>query len=113
MSSISASMFLPSISSRWSKSAKPDLLLLSCLYTVTMHAMEDTIISLRKAGLKGKVKTIVGGAPITQEFADQIGADGFGVDAVDGVKKAMGVDGTKESLSKSAVAGKKVCLKDW
>ena len=70
------------------KSAKPDLLLLSCLYTVTMHAMEDTIISLRKAGLKGKVKTIVGGAPITQEFADQIGADGFGVDAVDGVKKA-------------------------
>jgi 5-methyltetrahydrofolate--homocysteine methyltransferase len=70
------------------KSAKPDLLLLSCLYTVTMHAMEDTIISLRKAGLKGKVKTIIGGAPITQEFADQIGADGFGVDAVDGVKKA-------------------------
>ncbi len=70
------------------KSAKPDLLLLSCLYTVTMHAMEDTIISLRKAGLKGKVRTIIGGAPITQDFADQIGADGFGVDAVDGVKKA-------------------------
>jgi 5-methyltetrahydrofolate--homocysteine methyltransferase len=67
---------------------KPDLLLLSCLYTVTMHAMEDTVIALKKAGLKGRVKTIVGGAPITQEFADSIGADGFGVDAVEGVKKA-------------------------
>jgi 5-methyltetrahydrofolate--homocysteine methyltransferase len=70
------------------KCEKPDLLLLSCLYTVTMHAMEDTIIALRKAGLKRKVRTLVGGAPITQEFADHIGADGFGVDAVDGVKKA-------------------------
>ncbi len=67
---------------------KPDLLLLSCLYTVTMHAMEDTVIALKKAGLKGRVKTIVGGAPITQEFADSIGADGFGADAVEGVKKA-------------------------
>jgi 5-methyltetrahydrofolate--homocysteine methyltransferase len=67
---------------------KPDLLLLSCLYTVTMHAMEDTVIALKKAGLKGRVKTIVGGAPITQEFADSIGADGFGVDAIEGVKKA-------------------------
>jgi 5-methyltetrahydrofolate--homocysteine methyltransferase len=67
---------------------KPDLLLLSCLYTVTMHAMEDTVIALKKAGLKGRVKTIVGGAPITQEFADSIGADGFGVDAVEGVKRA-------------------------
>lgn len=70
------------------KCEKPDLLLLSCLYTVTMHAMEDTIIALRKAGVKGKVKTIVGGAPITSEFADHIGADGFGADAVEGVKKA-------------------------
>ena len=70
------------------KCENPDLLLLSCLYTVTMHAMEDTIIALRKAGLKRKVRTLVGGAPITQEFADNIGADGFGVDAVDGVQKA-------------------------
>jgi 5-methyltetrahydrofolate--homocysteine methyltransferase len=67
---------------------KPNLLLLSCLYTVTMHSMEDTLIALEKAGLKDRVKTIVGGAPITQEFAASIGADGFGMDAVDGVKKA-------------------------
>jgi 5-methyltetrahydrofolate--homocysteine methyltransferase len=67
---------------------KPDLLLLSCLYTVTMHSMEDTLIALKKAGLKEKVKTLVGGAPITREFANSIGADGFGIDAVDGVKRA-------------------------
>lgn len=67
---------------------RPDLLLLSCLYTVTMHAMEDTVIALRKAGLKGKLKILVGGAPITPEFARQIGADGYGADAVDGVRKA-------------------------
>lgn len=70
------------------KKEKANLLLLSCLYTVTMHAMEDTVIALQKAGMKGKVKTIIGGAPITQEFADSIGADGFGMDAIEGVKKA-------------------------
>ena len=70
------------------KQEKPDLLLLSCLYTVTMHAVEDTVIALRRAGLKGKVKTLIGGAPITGEFARSIGADGYGADAVDGVKRA-------------------------
>ncbi|MHB8769959.1 MAG: cobalamin B12-binding domain-containing protein [Syntrophales bacterium] len=70
------------------KKEKPDLLLLSCLYTVTMHSMEDTIIALKKAGLKGRVKILVGGAPITKGFADSIGADEFGMDAMDGVKKA-------------------------
>jgi 5-methyltetrahydrofolate--homocysteine methyltransferase len=70
------------------KKEKADLLMLSCLYTVTMHSMEDTIIAMKKAGLKGKVKTIVGGSPITQAFADSIGADAFGKDAMDGVQKA-------------------------
>ena len=70
------------------KKEKPDLLLLSCLYTLTMHSMEDTIIVLKKAGLKGQVKILVGGAPITKEFADSIGADEFGIDATDGVRKA-------------------------
>ena len=73
---------------RMVKKEKPDLLLLSCLYTVTMHSMEDTIIALMKSGLKERVKILVGGAPITLEFANSIGADGFGVDAVDGVKVA-------------------------
>ena len=44
------------------KREKPDLLLLSCLYTVTMHSMEDTIIALKKAGLKERVKILVGGS---------------------------------------------------
>lgn len=70
------------------KKEKPDLLLLSCLYTLTMHSMEDTIIALKKAKIKGDVITLVGGAPVTKEFADSIGADGFGIDAMDGVKKA-------------------------
>ena len=70
------------------KKEKPDLLLLSCLYTVTMHSMEDTLIALKKAGLKEKVKTLIGGAPITLEFANSIGADGVGLDAVDGVSRA-------------------------
>ncbi len=78
----------PEIFIRTIKKEKAHLLLLSCLYTVTMHAMEDTVIALKKAGLKGKVKTIIGGAPITQEFADSIGADGFGMDAMEGVEKA-------------------------
>lgn len=70
------------------KQEKADLLLLSCLYTVTMHSMEDTLLALRRAGLRGRVKTLIGGAPITREFADAIGADGYGLDALDGVKKA-------------------------
>jgi len=70
------------------RSEKPDLLLLSCLYTVTMHAMEDTIIALRKAGLKNRLKIVVGGAPITREFAEHIGADGYGADAIDGVRES-------------------------
>ncbi|RJQ56402.1 MAG: cobalamin-binding protein [Desulfobacteraceae bacterium] len=81
------------------KREKPDILILSCLYTLTMHSVEDTIIALQKAGLKGKVKTLIGGAPITQKFADSIGADGFGIDAVDGVKKAaelLNLQGTSE-----------------
>jgi 5-methyltetrahydrofolate--homocysteine methyltransferase len=84
---------------------KPDLLLLSCLYTLTMHAMEDTIIALKKAGLKGSVQTLVGGAPITQEFADSIGADGFGCDVMDGVKKAKSLlAGRKEETKRDGFA---------
>jgi 5-methyltetrahydrofolate--homocysteine methyltransferase len=83
------------------KKEKPDLLLLSCLYTLTMHSMEDTIIALKKAGLKGQVKILVGGAPITKEFADSIGADEFGIDAMDGVKKVKGLlAGTKGGRKK-------------
>ncbi len=54
---------------------------LSALLTVTMPAMKTTITALDAAGLHGKVKVMVGGAPVTQHYADQIGADGFGENA--------------------------------
>lgn len=60
---------------------KPDVLGLSALLTTTMLVMKDTIELLRKEGLRDKVKIIVGGAPVTQEFSDEIGADGWAPDA--------------------------------
>ena len=53
---------------------------LSALLTTTMPAMRDTVKALREADLPG-VKVLVGGAPITQVFADEIGADGYAADA--------------------------------
>ncbi len=60
---------------------------LSALLTVTMPAQEQTIQALKAAGLRDKVKVAIGGAPVTQSFADQIGADCFAVDAADAVRK--------------------------
>lgn len=51
---------------------------LSALLTVTMPSMKSTIEALREAGVRDQVKVFVGGAPVTQQFADQIGADGYG-----------------------------------
>ncbi len=63
------------------RTAHPDLLALSALLTTTMPSMQVTISALEKAGLRGKVKVIVGGAPLTEKYAQQIGADGFAPDA--------------------------------
>jgi len=65
-----------------------DILGLSALLTITMPAMDDVIKALKAAGLRNKVKVMVGGAPITQSFADQIGADAYAKDAVEAAKKA-------------------------
>ena len=62
------------------KKEKPDILALSALLTSTMGGMEETIKALNEAGLRNSVKVIVGGAPISQEYADSIGADGYGAD---------------------------------
>ena len=61
---------------------------LSALLTTTMVSMKEVLEALDAAGLKGKVKTMVGGAPVTQEYADQIGADGYAPDAASAVEKA-------------------------
>ena len=58
-----------------------DLVALSALLTTTMPWMATVVEALKKAGLHGQVKVLIGGAPITQAFADQIGADGFASDA--------------------------------
>lgn len=65
-----------------------DIVGLSALLTMTMPAMEGTAKALEEAGLRNKVKLMIGGAPITREFADRIGADAFGKDAWDAVAKA-------------------------
>ena len=67
---------------------KPQLLLLSALLTTTMLAQRETIEALKAAGLRGEVKVMVGGAPVTQEWADEIGADGFAEDAIEAVAVA-------------------------
>jgi 5-methyltetrahydrofolate--homocysteine methyltransferase len=60
---------------------KPNVVGLSALLTTTMLAMKDTIEVLKEEGLRDSVKVIVGGAPVTQDFADEIGADGWAPDA--------------------------------
>ena len=54
-----------------------NLVALSALLTTTMPSIKTVIDKLKEVGLRDKVKVIVGGAPVTQEFADQIGADGY------------------------------------
>jgi len=60
---------------------QPRFVLMSALLTLTMSMMEETIKTLKQAGLREKVKIGVGGAPLTQSFADRIGADFYGKDA--------------------------------
>lgn len=63
------------------KEHKPQIVGMSALLTTTMLQMKETIDVLEKEGLRGSVKVIIGGAPVTQSFADQIGADGYASDA--------------------------------
>ena len=66
----------------------PDLVCLSALLTTTMMAQKDTIAALVNAGVRDKVKIMVGGAPVTQAFADEIGADGYASDAASAAQVA-------------------------
>jgi methanogenic corrinoid protein MtbC1 len=62
---------------------------ISALLTTTMPAVKETINALVAAGVRGQVKVMVGGAPITQAFVDSIGADGFAADAATAASKAI------------------------
>jgi len=72
-----------------------DVLGLSALLTTTMPSMKATVEALQEAGIREQVKVIIGGAPVTQKYADEIGADGYGRDAAAAanlVKSLMGVE---------------------
>ena len=80
---ISSSKFIESV-----KIEKPDILCLSALLTTTMTNMRGVIEALQQAGIRDQVKVMVGGAPVNQLFADQIGADGYSGNANEAVLKA-------------------------
>jgi 5-methyltetrahydrofolate--homocysteine methyltransferase len=63
------------------KDTNASILALSALLTVTMPSMKTTIEALKAAGIREKVKVMIGGAPVTQEFANEIGADGYSENA--------------------------------
>ena len=66
---------------------KADVIGASALLTATMRKQAEIIQELNEQGIRGDYKVIVGGAPLTQQFADSVGADAYGRDASDGVKK--------------------------
>ena len=70
--------------------ANPDTKIIGCsaLLTTTMPALKETVALLNEAPFRSKVKVMVGGAPITQEFADEIGADAYTEDAASCAKRA-------------------------
>jgi len=75
------------------KKEQPDIVGMSALLTTTMRAMGHTIKALEEAGLRDKVRIMVGGAPVTSDFAQQIGADGYASNApaaADLAKKFVG-----------------------
>jgi 5-methyltetrahydrofolate--homocysteine methyltransferase len=70
---------------------RPSVVGLSALLTTTMRQMRQTLEELRRAGVMDGVKTMIGGAPVTQDFADTIGADGYAPDAAAALARAKGL----------------------
>jgi 5-methyltetrahydrofolate--homocysteine methyltransferase len=77
------------------KSHNPQILGMSALLTTTMVEMRRVIETLKEAGLRDRVRILVGGAPVTQEYADEIGADGYAPNASLAVEKAKELLGLK------------------
>ncbi len=68
---------------------RPDILAMSALLSSTMHNMGTVIKRLEESGLRKDIKIIVGGAPVNREFAEKVGADEYGKDAVEGTRKCL------------------------
>lgn len=84
---VSPEKFIESVKER-----NANIIAMSALLTTTMPAMRSTIEALKQAGVRDQVKVLIGGAPITQKYADEIGADGYSENAVGAValaKKAV------------------------
>ncbi len=75
------------------KTHKPDILGLGAYMTTTMLEMKELIRELRDRGLRNGVQVMVGGVPTSQEFAQEIGADAWGKDALDALEKALSITG--------------------
>ncbi|MCK4272205.1 cobalamin-dependent protein, partial [bacterium] len=79
---VSADKFVAAV-----KEHRPKIVGMSALLTVTMVGMKSVLDSIESQGLRQDVIALVGGAPVTQKFADEIGADGYAHDAVSAVSK--------------------------
>jgi len=75
------------------KTYNAQVVAMSALLTTTMTSMETTINAIREAGLRNKVKIMIGGAPVSQQFSDKIGADGYSDNANGAVKLARALVG--------------------
>jgi corrinoid protein of di/trimethylamine methyltransferase len=80
---VSADKFVAAV-----QNEKPDIICMSALLTVTMPSMKSTIEALNSAGVRDKVKVLIGGAPVTPEYASEIGADGYADNASTAVARA-------------------------
>ncbi len=78
------------------KELNPDIVAMSALLTTTLPAQREVVQALNKSGLRDKVKILVGGAPTTGEWAKEIGADGYGADAIEAVKVAKKLLGVSD-----------------
>jgi corrinoid protein of di/trimethylamine methyltransferase len=79
--SVSAKQFVEAV-----RKESPDIVGVSALMTMTMMGMQEIVEALRDSGLRDSVKVIVGGGPLSPEFAERIGADGFGDNGPEAVK---------------------------
>ncbi|QYN32241.1 corrinoid protein [Pseudonocardia sp. DSM 110487] len=83
---------------------KPDIVGFSAFLTTTMPMFKANINALQKAGLRDQVIVMVGGAPVTQEYADAVGADGYAADASTAVRLAKQLIATKRASRDATVA---------
>jgi len=77
------------------KDHHPDIIACSALITTTMPRMAEVILALREAGLRDQVRVMIGGAPVTEKYAADIGADGYAPDAAQAATLAKGLSGDR------------------